>query len=85
MGLEGAVHLGFKKEMEAEAYPDKRQELFDKLVEKLYAQGTATEVASFVEIEAVIDPAETRQVISKALHAAGDKDRKRSNRFVDVW
>ncbi len=85
MGLEGAVHLGFKKELESEPDESKRQALFDSLLEKLYAKGTATEVASFVEIDAVIDPSETRQTISKAIHAAADKRSKRSQRIVDVW
>jgi len=68
MGLEGAVQLGFKKELEAENDAGKRKELFDDLLEKLYAQGRATEAASFVEIDAVIEPAETRQLIRQALN-----------------
>lgn len=85
MGLEGAVHLGFKKELEAERDPAKRQELFDDLVEKLYRQGTATEIASFIEIDAVITPAESRQVIQKALHGTGRNRGTSSCDFVDVW
>lgn len=85
MGLEGAVHLGFKKELAAESDPDQRQQLFDSLLEKLYAQGTALEVASFVEIDAVIEPADSRRNILAALHAARGKKRSRGRNFVDVW
>ena len=67
MGLEGAVHLGFRQQL-AEA-PDEatRQALFDALLAEMYAKGRATEAASYLEIDAVIDPADTRQVIVEAL------------------
>ncbi|MEO1368106.1 MAG: carboxyl transferase domain-containing protein, partial [Acidobacteriota bacterium] len=70
MGLEGAVRLGFKRELEA-APEAERDALFQRLVGQLYDQGKATETASFLEIDAVIDPAETRDVIVRALEAAG--------------
>lgn len=71
MGLEGAVQLGFRKELEACETEKSRSELFDKLVEQAYERGKATEAASFLEIDAVIDPADTRGVILRALQAAG--------------
>ena len=87
MGLEGAVHLGFKKELEAIEDEAERQETFDKLVAQLYEVGKATEAASFLEIDAVIDPADTREIILKSL-AAAPKSKpphgKRRN-FVDTW
>ena len=67
MGLEGAVKLGFSKELAALDDPIARQALFEKLVAKQYANGQATEVASVLEIDAVIDPANTRQVILQTL------------------
>lgn len=71
MGLEGAVSLGFRKELEAQ--PDKaaRKALFDKLLHSFYEKGRATEAASFLEIDGVIDPAETRAVVLRAFAAAG--------------
>ena len=69
MGLEGAVRLGFKKELDSEKDPQKRAELFEKLVTQSYDAGKATEMASHLEIDAVIDPAMTREFIVKALHA----------------
>jgi len=67
MGLEGAVRLGFKKELEAQVDSDKREALFEKLVAQMYQQGKATETAAHLEIDAVIDPADTRAVIINAL------------------
>jgi acetyl-CoA carboxylase carboxyltransferase component len=69
MGIEGAVKLGYKKELEEIEDPDKRKELFDKLVSKMYEVGQAIEAASFLEIDAVIDPADTREVVIKAFKA----------------
>jgi acetyl-CoA carboxylase carboxyltransferase component len=67
MGLEGAVKLGFRKELDAVTDKDQRKALFDKLVAEMYEKGKATEVASLLEIDAVIDPADTRDIICKAL------------------
>ena len=68
MGLEGAVKLGFKKELDAIEDPSERNDLYEKLVAKMYDAGKAVEVASFLEIDAVIDPVNTRKVLLKALH-----------------
>jgi acetyl-CoA carboxylase carboxyltransferase component len=70
MGLEGAVRLGFKKELEAIDDVDEREQLFQDLVARMYEVGKATEAASHLEIDAVIDPAETRAVILRALASA---------------
>ncbi len=70
MGLEGAVRLGFRKELEAEEDEAARERLFEELVARMYEVGKASEAASFLEIDAVIDPAETRAVIVRALAAA---------------
>ena len=67
MGIEGAVKLGFKKELEAIEDKDEREELYNKLVNKMYDAGQAIEAASFLEIDAVIDPADTRSTILNAL------------------
>lgn len=87
MGLEGAVRLGYRKELEAVPEGPERDALFEKLVARMYEIGKATEAASHLEIDAVIDPAETRAVIVRALAAAPRSRRvhgKRRN-FVDTW
>lgn len=73
MGLEGAVRLGFRKELEAVADPTQRQALFDKLLAQLYEKGKALEAAAHLEIDAVIDPADTRdQLIHALYHGASE-------------
>ena len=70
MGLEGAVRLGYRKELEAVEDPAERAAMFDKLVARMYEIGKATEAASHLEIDAVIDPVDTRSVVIRALNAA---------------
>ena len=67
MGLEGAVRLGFKKELEAVAEGDARDALYEKLVADMYEKGRATEAAAYLEIDMVIDPAESRKVILRGI------------------
>jgi acetyl-CoA carboxylase carboxyltransferase component len=67
MGLEGAVQLGFKKELDAETDPIKKQAIFDELLAQQYSRGQASEVATTLEIDAVIDPKTTRDVIISSL------------------
>lgn len=69
MGLEGAVKLGFKKELDAEENSEKKEALYNTLVAKMYEAGKATEAASHLEIDAVIDPMDTRSLILKALES----------------
>lgn len=75
MGLEGAVTLGFKRELDAEPDEDKRRALFDRLVARSYAEGGALNIASLNEIDAVIDPAETRDWILRGLEVVPPEGR----------
>lgn len=68
MGLEGAVRLGFRKELDAQPDEETRQALFEKLVAGLYEKGKALEAAAHLEIDAVIDPADTRDHLISALY-----------------
>jgi acetyl/propionyl-CoA carboxylase alpha subunit/acetyl-CoA carboxylase carboxyltransferase component len=65
MGLEGAVRLGFSKELGAVADPAERQQLFDKLVEAAYQHGKALRSATTFELDDVIDPADARAWITR--------------------
>jgi len=86
MGLEGAVRLGFAKELAALPTAEKQQRLFDKLVAKAYQQGKALNMASFLEIDAVIDPMDSRQWILRGLNASGFKTGRHGGRpFVDTF
>jgi acetyl/propionyl-CoA carboxylase alpha subunit len=65
MGLEGAVRLGFSKELAAEADPDEREKLFEKLVAAAYQHGKALRSATTFELDDVIDPADSRAWITR--------------------
>jgi acetyl/propionyl-CoA carboxylase alpha subunit/acetyl-CoA carboxylase carboxyltransferase component len=67
MGLEGAVRLGFSKELAAVADPVERQHLFDRLVEAAYQHGKALTSATTFELDDVIDPADSRAWITRLL------------------
>jgi acetyl-CoA carboxylase carboxyltransferase component len=87
MGLEGAVRLGFAKELSAQPDEAARQALFDKLVAKAYESGKALNMASYLEIDAVIDPADTRAWLLRGLNAAsGATPADAGGRsFIDTW
>ncbi|HEV2991097.1 MAG TPA: carboxyl transferase domain-containing protein [Candidatus Angelobacter sp.] len=70
MGLEGAVKLGYRKELAAIEDPAERRALFEKMVAKMYEVGKGVSVASHFEIDDVIDPAESRKWIVTALESA---------------
>ena len=84
MGLEGSVRLGYRRELEAEQDPVARQALFDKLLGSLYTRGKAINVAATLEIDAVIDPADTRHWIVQGLKTCKTRPAPR-RRFVDGW
>ena len=67
MGLEGAVRLGYRKELEAVAEGSERDALYAGLVAQQYERGSALNMAATLEIDAVIDPAETRSWIVRRL------------------
>jgi acetyl-CoA carboxylase carboxyltransferase component len=72
MSLEGAVRLGARRELAAITDPAARQARFDELVAESYARGRALRVASVFEVDDVVDPADTRDVVVRALAATGD-------------
>ncbi len=67
MGLEGAVRLGFRKELDAITDPAERQQRYEQFVAEYYEKGKALSAAAAFEVDDVIDPAQTRQVLSAAL------------------
>jgi len=87
MGLEGAVKLGYRKELMAIEDPMERKEEFEKRVAAAYEHGKAISTASYFEIDDVIDPAESRNIITRALKSTPPvpprTSKKRPN--VDTW
>jgi acetyl-CoA carboxylase carboxyltransferase component len=83
MGLEGAVELGYRKELEAAAEGAERDALRARLVAEQYAKGKAIQMAATLEIDAVIDPADTRSWLARLLASAPAP--RGSGRFIDPW
>jgi acetyl-CoA carboxylase carboxyltransferase component len=85
MGLEGAVRLGFRHELEAIADEDERERALARLVERAYENGRALNVAAHLELDDVIDPASTRDVLMRALAQVPTRLATPGPRFVDPW
>ncbi|MBS0445676.1 MAG: hypothetical protein JSR59_06960 [Proteobacteria bacterium] len=83
MGLEGAVRLGYRRELEAVSAGAERDALFRRLLDEQYANGKAVEMAATLEIDAVIDPAETRRWLVQGLASA--RIAEPGVRYVDPW
>ena len=85
MGLEGAIQLGFKKELEAVPDGPERRALYDQLVAQMYERGHAMNVASVTEIDAVIDPADTRKWLVSGLSSVAMHAAKPRRGYVDTY
>jgi acetyl-CoA carboxylase carboxyltransferase component len=84
MGLEGAVRLGYRKGAGAGTRRARRREaLYARLVAEQYESGKAINMASTLEIDAVIDPAETRSWLARDLASA--RVGPATGRYVDTW
>jgi acetyl-CoA carboxylase carboxyltransferase component len=84
MGLEGAVKLGYRKELEA-APEAEREALFQRLLQQAIDRGQALNMASHGEIDEVIDPAETRAWLQRVLAAACAAPLPPRRPFIDTW
>jgi acetyl-CoA carboxylase carboxyltransferase component len=85
MGLEGAVRLGLRKELEAIADDDEREERVRQATAAAQENAKALNAAAIFEIDDVIDPAETRGLIIATLSAAAERRHRHRERFVDTW
>ncbi len=87
MGLEGAVKLGFRKELEAITDPEERLKTYEDMVARMYERGKAVNMASHFEVDDVIDPADTRRWIMAGLKSLPPPlprtEKKRRN--IDTW
>jgi acetyl/propionyl-CoA carboxylase alpha subunit len=87
MGLEGAVKLGYRKELAAVEDPEKRKALFDEMVDRMYKHGKAVNTASTFEIDDVIDPVESRKWIMAALRSVPPPPPRSGKKrpCIDAW
>ena len=84
MGLEGAVRLGYRKELEALPDGPEREALFEQLLAQQYDNGSAINMAATLEIDAVIDPAETRDWLVAGLES-GKVRPADGTLAIDTW
>jgi methylmalonyl-CoA carboxyltransferase 12S subunit len=86
MGLEGAVKLGFRRELEAIADEGERKQRVRELTALAEQNAKALNAATLFELDDVIDPAETRGLISSTLAAAAPaSEPTRGRGYVDTW
>jgi methylmalonyl-CoA carboxyltransferase 12S subunit len=85
MGLEGAVKLGLRKELEAIADDGERERRIRELTAAAERNAAALNAATLFELDDVIDPGETRACISSTLGALGGAQPASPGRFVDSW
>jgi acetyl-CoA carboxylase carboxyltransferase component len=83
MGLEGAVKIAFKKQLADVQDETEREAMTKQLVDMAYERGKALNMASFLEIDDVIDPADTRAWLLRGLKSAVHEIRPR--RMIDTW
>jgi acetyl-CoA carboxylase carboxyltransferase component len=85
MGLEGAVRLSLRKQLEALPDDAARDRAVQEAVAAAAERGKAISMASYLELDAVIDPADTRAWILRGLAAAPPPAEPRPRRFLDTW
>jgi acetyl/propionyl-CoA carboxylase alpha subunit/acetyl-CoA carboxylase carboxyltransferase component len=87
MGLEGAIKLAYRKELIAIEDPVDRKVWFEQMVAKSYEENKALSSATFLEVDEVIDPLETRRWIARGLKSLPPpspyRDRKVAR--IDTW
>ncbi|MDH5238471.1 MAG: carbamoyl-phosphate synthase large subunit, partial [Acidimicrobiia bacterium] len=87
MGLEGAVQLGARRQLEAIEDDDERDEAFEAMVAAAYQRSRALEAAMINEIDDVIDPAQTRSRIVNTLRSCPPPPTRTTKKrpMVDTW
>ncbi len=88
MGLEGAVRLGMRRELDAIEDPAERERAFEATVAAAYERGKGLNMAAYGEIDDVIDPADSRRWIKQLFTEGsgqwwGRPGKRRPN--VDAW
>jgi acetyl-CoA carboxylase carboxyltransferase component len=87
MGLEGAVQLGYRRELDAIEDAEARETEYQRLVARAYQAGKALNTATYFEIDDVIDPVDSRRRIVNALGAAPPLPAREGKKrpFIDTW
>ncbi len=84
MGIEGAVTLGARRQLEAISDLDERRQTYEKLVARQYAKSKALNAAAHNEVDDVIDPADTRSRLVNLFRSVPPGDRS-GRPMIDTW
>ena len=85
MGIEGSVRLAYRRELEALEDAAEKAAYFQAKTDEIYAQGKALNVASYNEIDDVIDPAQTRNWLASMLASLPAASPGRAASGVSPW
>jgi acetyl-CoA carboxylase carboxyltransferase component len=88
MGLEGAVRLGMRRELDAIEDADQRERVFQQTVAAAYERGRGLNMAAYGEIDDVIDPADSRRWIATLFDEGAPTWQRRAGKtrpYVDAW
>jgi acetyl-CoA carboxylase carboxyltransferase component len=88
MGLEGAVRLGMRRELEAIDDEQERERIFEQTVAAAYERGRGVNMAAYGEIDDVIDPADSRRWIATLFDDGSGEWWRRAGKkrpHVDAW
>jgi acetyl-CoA carboxylase carboxyltransferase component len=88
MGLEGAVRLGMRRELDAIEDADQRERVFEQTVAAAYERGRGLNMAAYGEIDDVIDPADSRRWIATLFDEGAPTWQRRAGKtrpYVDAW
>jgi acetyl-CoA carboxylase carboxyltransferase component len=88
MGLEGQVKLGFRAQLAAIEDPAERMRRYEELVAEAYERGKALNAGVSFGVDDVIDPADTRSLISSMLASTRYPVRRHGEKkvpYVDTW
>jgi acetyl-CoA carboxylase carboxyltransferase component len=83
MGLEGAVRLSLRKQLEALPDEAARDAMVAEAVAIAYERGKAISMASYLELDGVIDPCDTRAWVIRGMDSV--LPTKTTRRFIDTW
>ncbi len=88
MGLEGAVKLGMRRELDAIGDPEERERVFQATVAAAYEHGQGLNMAAYGEIDDVIDPVDSRRWIATLFDNPTEDWRGRASKRrpnIDTW
>jgi acetyl-CoA carboxylase carboxyltransferase component len=85
MGLEGAARLALRRELAAAPDAEAREQMLQAAIAAAYERGKAISMASYLELDGVIDPADTRAWITRGLQSVPVAPRRERRCTIDTW